>query len=67
MFGYNKTEIMAIKASYLYQHSDDKIKFDHKMMKFGRVKNQELNFKRKDGTPFTASVSAFLLKTIQVI
>lgn len=62
MFGYNKTEIMAIKASYLYQQSDDKIKFDHKMMKFGRVKNQELNFKRKDGTPFTASVSAFVVK-----
>lgn len=62
MFGYKKTEIMAIKASYLYHHSDDKIKFDHKMMKFGRVKNQELNFKKKDGTPFTAFVSAFVVK-----
>jgi two-component system, sporulation sensor kinase E len=62
MFGYKKTEILAIKASYLYQESHDKIRFDHKMMKYGRVKNQELNFKKKDGTPFTASVSAFVVK-----
>ncbi len=62
MFGYKKTEIMAIKASYLYEESDDKIKFDHKMTKFGRVKNEELNFKKKDGAIFTASVSAFVIK-----
>ena len=28
MFGYKKTEIMAIKSSYLFLESDDKIKFD---------------------------------------
>jgi PAS domain S-box-containing protein len=62
MFGYKKTEITAIRASYLYQDRDDKIKFDRTMLKFGRVKNQELKFKKKDGTPFTASVSAFVVK-----
>ena len=62
MFGYNKTEIMAIKASYLYEESNDKIRFDHKMIKFGRVKNEEITFKKKDGTLFTASVSAFVIK-----
>jgi len=62
MFGYKKSEITAIKASYLYQDREDKIKFDHTMIKYGRVKNQELKFKKKDGTPFTASVSAFVVK-----
>ena len=62
MFGYNKTEIMAIKASYLYEESNDKIRFDHKIMKFGRVKNEEIKFKKKDGKIFTASVSAFVVK-----
>ena len=62
MFGYKKTEILAIKASYLYQNADDKIKFDQKIMNFGHVKKQELKFKKKDGTPFIASVSAFIVK-----
>ncbi len=62
MFGYRKTEIMVIKASYLFLESDDKIKFEQKILKFGCIKNQELRFKKKDGTPFTASVSAFVLK-----
>ena len=62
MFGYKKSEITAIKASYLYQDRDDKIRFDRTMIKYGRVKNQELKFKKKDGTPFTASVSAFVVK-----
>jgi len=62
MFGYNKTEIMAIKASYLYEESNDKIRGDHKMIEFGRVKNEEITFKKKDGTLFTASVSAFVIK-----
>ena len=30
--------------------------------KFGRVKNEEITFKKKDGTLFTASVSAFVIK-----
>ncbi len=62
MFGYKKTEILAIKASYLFQDSEDKIKFDYKIMKFGHVKNEELNFKKHDGTPFIASVSAFVIR-----
>ena len=62
MFGYKKTEILAIKSSYLFQDSEDKIKFDYKIMKFGHVKNEELKFKKHDGTPFTASVSAFVIR-----
>ena len=62
MFGYKKTEIMVIKSSYLFLESDDKIKFEQKILKFGCMKNQELRFKKKDGTPFIASISAFVLK-----
>ncbi len=62
MFGYKKSEILAIKASYLYQDREDKIRFDHDVIKYGRVENQEVKFRKKDGTPFTASVSAFVVK-----
>ena len=62
MFGYKKSELLAIKASYLYQNRDDKLKFDHDVIKYGRIENQEVQFGKKDGTPFTASVSAFVIK-----
>jgi PAS domain S-box-containing protein len=62
MFGYKKSEILAIKASYLYHNREDKIKFDHDIIKYGRVENQEVKFRKKDGTLFTASVSAFVIK-----
>jgi two-component system, sporulation sensor kinase E len=62
MFNYKESEILAVKASYLYQNTDDKTKFERKIMKFGYVKNEELKFKKKDGKPFTASVSAFVVK-----
>ena len=62
MFGYKKSEILAIKSSYLYQDREDKIKFDCDIIKYGRVENQEVKFRKKDGTPFTASVSAFVIK-----
>ena len=39
-----------------------KYKFDQKIMNFGHIKQQELKFKKKDGTPFTASVSAYVVK-----
>jgi two-component system, sporulation sensor kinase E len=62
MFGYKKSEILAIKASYLYQDRDDKIRFDHDVLKYGRVENHEVKFRKKDGTPFTAAVSAYVIK-----
>ncbi len=62
MFGYKLSEILAIKSSYLYQDRYDKINFDEKIIKLGCLKNQLINFRRKDGTPFTASVSAYIIK-----
>jgi two-component system, sporulation sensor kinase E len=62
MFGYKKSEILAIKSSYLYQNRDDKLRFDQDVIKYGRIENQEVQFRKKDGTPFTASVSAYVIK-----
>ena len=62
MFNYKKSEIMAIKASYLYHESEDKVKFDEKVLKYGHVKNEKIRFKKQNGTPFTASVTAYVVK-----
>jgi two-component system, sporulation sensor kinase E len=62
LFNYKKSEIMAIKASYLYKNGEYKIKFDEKVLKYGHVKNEKIEFKRQDGTPFNASVSAHVVK-----
>ncbi len=62
MFGYKKSEIKAIKSSYLYQDNEDKINFDRKVLKYGHVKNEKIQFKKQNGTPFTGSVSAYVVK-----
>ena len=63
IFNYKKSEIMVIKASYLYKNGEKiEIKFDEKVMKHGHIKNESVQFKKQDGTPFTASVSAYVVK-----
>ena len=62
IFNYKKSELRAIKASYLYKNGEDKIKFDEKVLKYGHVKNEKIKFKKQDGTPFNASVSAYVVK-----
>lgn len=59
MFGYKLSEIKAIKSSFLFQDSEDAIEFESKMIKFGQVKNEEMKFKKNNGTVFTALISAF--------
>jgi two-component system, sporulation sensor kinase E len=62
LFNYKKSEIRAIKASYLYKNGEDKIKFDEKVLKYGHIKNEKIKFKKHDGTPFDACVSAYVVK-----
>ncbi len=62
MFQYKKSEIMAIKASYLYMNGEDKFKFDEKVLKYGHIKNETIQFKKQNGTPFTGLVSAYVVK-----
>ncbi len=63
MFGFNsKEEFLAINVSNLYQNSEDRKNFNEKMLRNGLAKDEELLLKKKDGTPFIASISAVAVK-----
>ncbi len=63
MFGFDcKKEFFDSHVADLYQNSDDRLKFNEKMKNEGFVVNEELNLKRKDGTPFIGSVSTVAVK-----
>ncbi|NQT96555.1 MAG: PAS domain S-box protein, partial [Candidatus Marinimicrobia bacterium] len=66
MFGYeNKEELRAAKVADLYQNPEDREQFNVKMLKDGFVRNEVLQLKQKDGTPFFGSVSAVAVKDKQ--
>jgi PAS domain S-box-containing protein len=63
MFGFeNKETLLSLYAYDLYQNPDDRDKFSKKMLKDGAVKNEEIMFKRRDGTPFYGSATAVAIK-----
>jgi len=63
MFGYeSKKEFFKLNVSDLYQNPEERKKFSEKMLRDGSVKNEELQLKKKDGTPITCSVSAVAVK-----
>ena len=63
MFGFeNKETLLSLYAYDLYQNPDDRDKFSKKMLKDGAVKNEEIMFKRMDGTPFYGSATAVAVK-----
>jgi PAS domain S-box-containing protein len=63
MFAYqNRDEFLSIKVADLYQKPNDREIFTQKMLKNGFVRNEELNLKRKDGTPLKGSVSSVVVK-----
>lgn len=63
MFGYgDKEEFLSINVADLYQNPEDRKNFNDKMLKQGFVKDEELLLKKKDGTPFHASVSAVAVR-----
>jgi len=63
MFGYkSKEEFLAINVSDLYQNAEDRKKFNEKMLREGFVRNEELELKKKDGTPFIGSISTVAVK-----
>ncbi len=63
MFDYgSKEELLSMNVADLYQNPEDRGKFSDKMLKQGFVKDEELLLKKKDGTPFHASVSAVTVK-----
>ena len=63
LFGYDsKEEFFKVSVSDLYRNSDDRSKFNIKILQEGAVRNEELNLLKKDGTSFIGSVSAVAVK-----
>ncbi len=63
MFGYKtKEEFLALNVADLYQNPRDRENFNEKMLQDGFVRDEELQLKKKDGTPFIGSVSAVAVK-----
>lgn len=57
-----KSESYSLSAYELYQNPVDRAKFSHKMLQDGAVKNEEVIFKRRDGSIFCGSVTAVVVK-----
>ena len=63
MFGYqSREEFLKLNVADLYQNPADRKKFNEKMLQMGYVRDEELQLKKKDGTPFIGSVSAVAVK-----
>jgi len=63
MFGYkSRDEFLSVNVSDLYKNPDDRRIFNEKILRLGFVKDEELQLKKKDGTPFFASVLAVAVK-----
>jgi PAS domain S-box-containing protein len=63
MFGFkNKEEFLKIKVTDIYQKPESRKKFLEKLLRKGFVKDEELRFKKKDGTLIIGSVSGVAVK-----
>ena len=63
MFGYqSREEFLKLNVADLYQNPADRKMFNEKMLRDGFVRGEELQLKKRDGTPFIASVSAVAVK-----
>jgi PAS domain S-box-containing protein len=66
IFGYERREeFLALTVADLYQNPDDRKKFNEKVLRDRFVRDEELQLKKKDGTPFFGSVSAVVVKDKQ--
>jgi PAS domain S-box-containing protein len=63
MFGYkNRKEFLKVAVSDLYEDSAERNNFNRKMIRDGFAKNEEVRYKKKDGTTFICSDSAVAVK-----
>lgn len=63
MFGFNnEKELLSTYAYALYQYPKDRERFSRKILKYGAVRNEEILFKKKDGTSVIGSVTAVAVK-----
>jgi PAS domain S-box-containing protein len=66
MLGYaSREELLAVPdiAQAAYFHADDRRLFQEAIEKYGYVKDYEVTFKRKDGTPIDVSITADVRET----
>ncbi len=63
MFGFDsKEEFLKRNVADLYQHPEDRTKFNNKIKKYGSVKDEEIRLKKKDGKVFWGSVTAVVVR-----
>jgi PAS domain S-box-containing protein len=58
MFGYTRDELLRHNATDLYMSAADRHRFQHAVERQGAVREYEVTFKRRDGTPVHALLSA---------
>ncbi len=63
MFGYKtKDDLMKVEVAKLYHEPEARNLFQKKMLQEGFVKNEEVLFRKEDGTPFLGSICAVAVK-----
>jgi two-component system, cell cycle sensor histidine kinase and response regulator CckA len=63
MLGYRtKKELLAIEVAEIYQNPEDRLTFSEKLSRHGILKYQELNIRKKDGTPITVAETAIAVR-----
>lgn len=63
IFGFDDKETLCSLYAYdLYQNPDDRDKLSKKLLKEGAVNNEEIMFKKRDGTTFYGSVTAVAVR-----
>ncbi len=63
MFGFkDKAALLSLHAYDLYKNPQDRNAFSKKMTRAGAVKNEEIVFKRRDGSTFLGAVTAVAIK-----
>jgi PAS domain S-box-containing protein/putative nucleotidyltransferase with HDIG domain len=63
MFGYqSRDEFLSLRVSGLYQNREDRQSINGKLLADGFIKDEEVALRRRDGTPFVASVSAVAVR-----
>ncbi len=63
MLGFTeRTEIIGLPANSLYRNTEDRARFSEKLTRQGIIQNEELLFKKKDGSPLVVSVTAVAVR-----
>jgi PAS domain S-box-containing protein len=63
MFDFeSRNEFLKVNVSDLYQHADDRKRFNMKMLRDGFVRNEELRLRKKNGDNIICSVTAVAVK-----